>query len=263
MNEFSIFNDRRFPDENRTEQNRSETEKIAESPTGNENPPINPVNQPPVPVTQAPIQPPLSANTNNESAGLVQIPQRTFEHDLAIGDRFQNLSGEVLRLALLGIGAVGFLLLNFLFSGSEKTPDAVGIVKKTLANPDFRFYVYATLFLFGLSAGLALLHRYFTADAAAYHLKYLRLQEKLRLSRETQTLENVSHLIPHSRRGFFDGFWLYLIGSETDELQQRVENEKDARNFLFKITRWLLFLSGLLLWLGAFSLILALGVIFR
>lgn len=236
MSEFPIFNDRNTAAENRVGGNRTENE---------------------------PIPQPVSANANNESAGLIQIPEQRFEHDLSIGDRFQNFSGELLRLALLGIGAVGFLLLNFLFSGSDKMPETLGIAKKILANSDFHFYVYATLFLFGFSAGFALLHRYFTADATAYHLKYLRLREKSRLSRRSQTVENVSHLIPHSQRGFFDGFWLYLFGSETDELQQQIENERDARNFLFKITRWLLFLSGLLLWLGALSLILAFGVIFK
>jgi hypothetical protein len=158
---------------------------------------------------------------------------------------------------------VGFLLINFLFGASDKAPELLGIARKTLANSDFRFYVFASLYLFGFSAGLALLHRYFASDGAAYHLKYLRLREKSRLAKQTSTPENVSHLIPHSRRGFFDGFWLYLFGAETDELQQQIENEKDARNFLFKISGWLLFLSGLLLWLGALSLILAFGVIFK
>lgn len=248
MNEFSLLNDRTPSDGENLEvrnQNLNSVEPVSSS------------------VVNSANQPPTSAVSTNKSAGLIQIPERTFEHDLTVGDRYQKFSAEILRLALFGIAAVGFLLINFLFGASDKAPEMFGIVKKTLANSDFRFYVFASLYLFGFSAGLALLHRYFASDGAAYHLKYLRLREKLRIAKQTNAGENVSHLILHSRRGFFDGFWLYLFGAETDELQQQAENEKDARNFLFRISGWLLFLSGLLLWLGALSLILSFGVIFR
>ena len=258
MNEFSLLNN-----QTPAEEKNSETENVTANSVANENSSVISATQPPIPIVNQPNHSAIPVQETNQSAGLIQIPAGTFEHDLAIGDRYQNFSGELLRIALLGIAAVGFLLLNFLFGASDKSPEMIGAAKKTLANSDFRFYVYATLFLFGFSAGFALLHRYFAADSKAYHLKYLRLREKLRLSRQTQTLENVSHLIPHSRRGFFDGFWIYLFGSETDDLTQQIENEKEVRDFLFRITRWLLFLSGLLLWLGAISLVLAFGVIFK
>lgn len=261
MNEFSILSDKNAADENRAEENRAENEPIPNNYAVNENPPINSVNQPVIPQVKSVAQPPIRMNTAEQTAGLIQIPGGAFEQDLAVNDRRQKFAGEILRLSLIGIAAVGFLLLNFLFGASDKAPEAFGVAKKTLANSDFRFYVFASFYLFAFSAGIALLQRYFAADGNAYHLKYLRLREKVRVS--APTAESVSHLIPHSRRGFFDGFWLYLFGAETDEIHQQAENEKDARDFLFKISGVLLFLSGLLLWLGALSLILAFGVVLK
>ncbi|HEX8266350.1 MAG TPA: hypothetical protein VF596_13175 [Pyrinomonadaceae bacterium] len=244
MNEFSLLNDR-TPTEERSVENVN----------------LPPISVEPVstPVVDSVKQPQISAGAINQSARAVQTPEQAFEQDLAINDRRQKFAGEILRLASIGIAAVGFLLLNFLFGASDKAPEAFGLAKKTLANSDFRFYIFASFYLFAFSAGIALLQRYFAADGNAYHLKYLRLREKA----TPPTMENVSHLIPHSRRGFFDGFWLYLFGAETDEIHQQTENEKDARDFLFKISRVLLFLSGLLLWFGALSLILAFGVVFK
>lgn len=246
MNEFSLLNDR-TPTEERNVENENSPRNYAETIS--------------TPVADSANQSRISADTKNQSANPIQIPEHTFEQDLAVNDRRQKFAGEILRLALIGIAAVGFLLLNFLFGASDKAPEAFGIAKKTLANSDFRFYIFASFYLFAFSAGIALLQRYFAADGNAYHLKYLRLREKA--SAAPAIAENVLHLIPHSRRGFFDGFWLYLFGAETDEIHQRAENEKDARDFLFKISRVLLFLSGLLLWLGALSLILAFGVVFK
>ncbi|HEX9927841.1 MAG TPA: hypothetical protein VGB02_04755 [Pyrinomonadaceae bacterium] len=244
MNEFSLLNDR-TPTEERNVENENSPRNYAETTS--------------TPVADFANQSRISADTKNQSANLIQIPEHTFEQDLAVNDRRQKFAGEILRLALIGIAAVGFLLLNFLFGASDKAPEAFGIAKKTLANSDFRFYIFASFYLFAFSAGIALLQRYFAADGNAYHLKYLRLREKA----SAPTMENVSHLIPHSRRGFFDGFWLYLFGADTDEIHQQTENEKDARDFLFKISRVLLFLSGLLLWLAALSLILSFGVVFK
>lgn len=247
MNEFSLLNDR-TPTEEKNAENIN----------------LPPVSVEPVstPVVDSVKQPQISASAINQSARAVQTPEQAFEQDLAINDRRQKFAGEILRLALIGIAAVGFLLLNFLFGASDKAPEAFAVAKKTLANSDFRFYIFASFYLFAFSAGIALLQRYFAADSNAYHLRYLRLREKASLA-TTAAAESVSHLIPHSRRGAFDGFWLYLFGAETDEIHQQTENEKDARDFLFKISRVLLFLSGLLLWLAALSLILSFGVVFK
>ncbi len=197
------------------------------------------------------------AASSNQTTGLVELPANTFEHDLAVSDRFQHFSGELLRLSLIGIGAVGFLLFNVVFAalGDDKNAQAADIAKRTFQNADFRFYVYSTLWLFGISAGLALLHRYFGMDAKAYHLKYIRLRHKFKdLEPETNA---------KSQRNWFEKFTLYLFGApKSDYIKDKIENEKDASDWLFSVSRWLLFLSGFSLWLGAMSLILAFRLIF-
>ncbi|MDQ4123929.1 MAG: hypothetical protein M3209_21025 [Acidobacteriota bacterium] len=262
MNEFSILGDRGAAGENRVEENKVENAPISDDFVVNESASPNLVSQPVVQQVRPAVQASPAVNTPQETARLIEIPVSAFEQDLAINDRRQKFAGEILRLALIGIAAIGFLLLNFLFGASDKAPEAFATAKRTLANSDFRFYVFASFYLFAFSAGIALLQRYFAADGNAYHLKYLRLREQANAVARSAT-ENVSHLIPHSRRGFFDGFWLYLFGAETDEIHQQTENEKDARDFLFKISRFLLFLSGFLLWMGALSLILAFGVVLK
>ena len=262
MNEFSLFNDRNAAAENRGDENKTETERTFENPVLRENPPINSIAQSSARSVNSNVQTPVSVETVETTTDLIQAPEQSFEHSLAVNDRRQKFAGEILRLSLIGIAAVGFLLLNFLFGASDKAPEAFAMAKKTLANSDFRFYIFASFYLFAFSAGIALLQRYFASDGSAFDLKYLRLREKASTVKLTAA-ENVSHLIPHSRRGFFDGFWLYLFGTETDEIHQQTENAKDARDFLFKISNVFLFLSGLLLWIGALSLILAFGVVFK
>src|SRR4028119_1707891 len=163
MNEFSLLNDR-TPTEEKNAENVN----------------LPPVSVEPVstPVIDSVKQPQILASAINQSARAVQTTEKAFEQDLAINDRRQKFAGEILRLALIGIAAVGFLLLNFLFGASDKAPEAFAVAKKTLANSDFRFYISASFYLFAFSAGTALLQRYFAADSNAYHLKYLRLREK-------------------------------------------------------------------------------------
>lgn len=244
MNEFSFFNDRA-----RTEEKSVETEYRPA-------PAAEPIASP---IAVSAKQPQISAETTSAFNSATEI-EENFEYDLAVNDRRQRFANEILRLALIGIAAVGFVVLNFLFGASDKAPEAFTTAKKILANSDFRFYIFSSLYLFGFCAGFSLLQRYFAADANAVHLKYLRLREKAGSTAQNQ---NAAAFVPHSRRGFFDGFWLYLFGSETDELYQQIETERDSRDFLFKISRWLLFLSGLLFWLGVVSLILTFGVVFK
>ena len=62
--------------------------------------------------------------TGKQSLGLVEIPDNTYEHDMAVSNKYQKFSAEVLRLSLLGIAAIGFLLTNTLFKSSSK-PDQI------------------------------------------------------------------------------------------------------------------------------------------
>ncbi len=77
--------------------------------------------------------------------GLMQLPNNTFEHDLAVSNKYQSFSTELLRLSLLGIAAIGFLVANIL---AKDVPHS---------NSYLKYFLSASLACLGLSAGCALL----------------------------------------------------------------------------------------------------------
>lgn len=190
------------------------------------------------------------------STGLAPLPSGTFEHDVAVSDKYQRFSTELLRLSLAGIGGIGFLLVNYLFS-----PQSRDQFKWLVKNTTFGFWLVLSLLFFAVSAGLALFHFYFGADSKSYHLKYLRLEQRLGDSTQIETI---------GKREDFNTCWnLYYNGKKYDEndadkLIKIAADERDVRNFLLKISGKMLFYAGLFLWLGAITLAFSfLSVIFN
>jgi amino acid transporter len=99
--------------------------------------------------------------------GLRTLPERTFEHDLALLDRYQSLSAEGLRLSLLGITALG-ALYTIAFVGT--TPNAP--LSASLGST--RNAAAAALVGFGGAACACLAHRYSSTRAMTEHLDVLR-----------------------------------------------------------------------------------------
>jgi hypothetical protein len=196
----------------------------------------------------------------SKSTGLIPLPAETFAHDVAIGDRYQNFSAELLRLSLAGIGAVGFLITNIVLADKKKDFPNKPVNLLSL-NLHFDYLIFTSLIFFGISAGLALLHRYFSTDGKAYHLSYIRQEQKLSLN-ECNLKEKKP--AADGKRGLWACFKLYLHLPKEDNPEKRAENVKGARNFLLKFSGWLLFFSGLFLWLAAMSLILSfMAIIFN
>jgi hypothetical protein len=106
--------------------------------------------------------------------GHIKIPKDEFEADLEVLDRFQAFSAELLRISLLGIAGIGFFVSNILLRDRNQTngqaafSDAPSLYR-------VRFYLLASLICLGISAGCALLHRYFSSDSIAIHLQSLRM----------------------------------------------------------------------------------------
>jgi hypothetical protein len=155
-----------------------------------------------------------------QSLGLQSLPERTFEHDLAISDRYQQFSAELLRLGLLGISAIGFLITQFLLRTVSESDQAVKPITPLLNG--FKCYVTSSLIFLGLSVACALLHRYVSSDSMSTQLELLRLE--IRQNRND--------------------------GTET-------KKKRDGRNKGFKWSFWLLLGSGLFLVLGAAALIIS------
>lgn len=97
----------------------------------------------------------------------VPIAEDLYKIDLAIVDRYQAFSGELLRLSLLGITGYGFLLSNIVFKHSD------GVLLGRLGS-------YATslgvgLLGLGFAAVFALGHRYLSTDCVTHHTRLTRL----------------------------------------------------------------------------------------
>jgi hypothetical protein len=169
---------------------------------------------------------PISKKENRKytkSLGLYSLPERTFEHDLAISDRYQQFSAELLRLALLGITAIAFLITNILL---RAVPDGDQAVEPILPlHNEFKLFIIASLICLGISVALALLHRYVSSDSMATHLELLR--RELRQAQDDAT---------------------------------KAEKERETRNKRFKWSFWLLIASGFFLWFGAMALIASLSI---
>jgi hypothetical protein len=152
--------------------------------------------------------------------GHYPLPDNTFEHDLALSDRYQLFSAELLRLSLLGIAAIGFLITNFVLRTTS--PSSLPVNPPRPLPEEFKAYVILSLVCLGISAACALLHRYFGADCVAFHLESLR-----------QDLRKASG----------------------DDI--KAEKERRGRDWRFKVSGKLLFASATFLWLGAVFLIVS------
>lgn len=98
--------------------------------------------------------------------GHYTIPDGTIEHDLAVQERYQAFSAELLRISLLGLSVVGFAISKVVF------PDDAG---RTLSlDRAVMLLVVVALFGFGVSAAAALIHRYASVDSVSWHLQSLR-----------------------------------------------------------------------------------------
>jgi hypothetical protein len=105
-----------------------------------------------------------------KSLGLVTIPERTIEHDLTLLQRFQEFSAELLRVALIGISAIGFVVARVVFPEKGATPAVIPPVLKWL--------LIAALIALGVSAAAALTHRFYSADSMSWHLQAMRRYER-------------------------------------------------------------------------------------
>jgi len=121
----------------------------------------------------------MSQTPNKKDPGEVEVP--AFKHDLDLSDRYQNFSGEILRLSILGVGGIGFLLVNvFLTKGQQRVP-------LSRDEPVFSWLAAASLFCLGVSAAASLAHRYFATDCLSYHLSAMRKKAVGDTSEEVRT----------------------------------------------------------------------------
>lgn len=96
------------------------------------------------------------------------ISEDRYRHDLALHDRFQGFGAELLRIALLGLGAFGFILVT----ETEKQTIATRIVGECLP---LKILVALSPVCFGLSAAFSLMHRFQASDGMFHHFRAIKL----------------------------------------------------------------------------------------
>lgn len=96
------------------------------------------------------------------------LSEAQYKPDFELLDRYQSFSAEVLRLSLVGLGAVGLLLTL------DDTAVAIDRVQKLLNDPHGRYALTAAAMMFTLSAAVSLAHRGISSDSMHFHLRILR-----------------------------------------------------------------------------------------
>lgn len=137
-----------------------------------------------------------------KSLGLVALKEHTIEHDFKMLEKYQEYSAELLRLALIGISAIGFGASKLLFPDSEGNVATVsGYCKAFLA---------IALIALVVAAACALLHRYASADSMSWHMQAMRRY----LTEEPAHVAKADAESRHRYRQFKVSRWS-LIGAST------------------------------------------------
>lgn len=100
------------------------------------------------------------------SLGQVKLDESTIEHDFTMLDKFQGFSAELLRISLLGIGAIGLGASEILFPSAPNDSYSLHFSVKLM--------LLISLISFCVSAASALLHRYTSADGMSWHIQAMR-----------------------------------------------------------------------------------------
>jgi hypothetical protein len=103
------------------------------------------------------------------------LAKDTYEIDLAVLDRYQAFSAEVLRMALLGLAGYGFLIANVLLRAPERLTSG-------LSSPRYALMIGALSL--ALCAMCALGHRFYSTDALTHYVRRLRARKRLDESAE-------------------------------------------------------------------------------
>jgi len=93
------------------------------------------------------------------SLATVVVDEKYIKPDAVLNEKYQAFSAELLRIALSGIGVFGFLY-------KEQFSTLPGLAKIVSG---------LAMLLFGFAAAAALGHRYYSTDAAACQIRFLRL----------------------------------------------------------------------------------------
>lgn len=150
----------------------------------------------------------------------VELPEQAFRADFELTSLYQAFSGELVRLALLGIAGYGFLLSELIVKDASPT-SFFGVLQR------YSFILGVGVVCLGLSTAAALAHRFFSTDCLSHQVTILRLLKRSGSPNWTE----------EERKADAD----------------RMSQERDEQHQDLRRCRWLLIASASLLFLGAIS----------
>ena len=150
----------------------------------------------------------------------IPISKEEYEIDLAILDRYQSFSGELLRMALLGLAGYGFLIANVVLRAGS----GASLFFATVPSSRYALALGAVSLCICVMCSLG--HRYYSTDSIAHHVRRLRLRKRMDQ--------------------------LCATSANWKELDARAAQEIDSLHRDLTKCRWLLVTAAALLVVGAF-----------
>ncbi len=118
----------------------------------------------------------------DKQLGAIDLPDTHYKADLELHDRAQDLSSELLKLALGGVAVVGFLLADF--------PESqLGLGLQDVA---VRVLFSASVIAFAASVAAALLQRFYASGALFHHIQTVKFLMLPDASAQPEAEENMS-----------------------------------------------------------------------
>jgi hypothetical protein len=170
----------------------------------------------------------------------VPVPESEYKADLALLDRFQGVSAEIIRLSLLGIGVLGFVLKGII--DAKPTPT-------WLKDSCLGILVCVGALLFALSSFAGLLHRYLSADGFYYHIKDIRVRGSRALAEGTLEGSGRTRAAVASQ----------AVSARSNREGAMATAAADMRNWRYEYSGYLLFAASILLGIGGLFLAAALA----
>lgn len=130
------------------------------------------------------------------------IQEDSYKVDLAVLERYQAFSNEILRLALLGMAGYGFLISNIALSTS-KSGEYAFLPLITLNKGLLTVGVIAL----ALAAATALGHRYFSTDCLTHFVRRVRLSQSIEGMPETAEKLTAEQIIKHEEISLDRDLW--------------------------------------------------------
>ena len=153
----------------------------------------------------------------------LNVDELLYKPDLAVSEKYQAFSSELLRISLIGIAAIGFFY--------EKLNTQLLFEKQLLFSITVKEMLHLSLSLLAISSAFALSHRYFSSDCIAYMISTLRYTNAA--NNESSDTERKNHFLNNSKK------------------------ERKKRNRLLKLCKFLLAISGIAMALGAIGLVIS------